>query len=287
MKETYYFSHDFNARNDPKILAMRSKYGSEGYGWYWMIIEILREQSEYKLEHNKYLCITLAMQLQCDSNALHNYVEDCINEYHLFESDGVYIWSNSLMRRMEEKVTKSENAKKAAKARWNKVSKDKKDAKKCNDNADAMQPQCDSNAIKERKVKESKGKENKREREDNSHTEKALELCKYYSELKPGQDITSDLASLEIFIELYGFDWTKEAIQKCVSGKGKFIKPWVETVLKNWVSERKGETNGTKLDKQNNREDEVAATGETEGAELTKRAIEKYGGTLGVVECDI
>lgn len=287
MKETYYFSHDFNARNDPKILAMRSKYGSEGYGWYWMIIEILREQSEYKLEHNKYLCITLAMQLQCDCNALHNYVEDCINEYHLFESDGVYIWSNSLMRRMEEKVTKSENAKKAAKARWNKASKDKKDTKKCNDNADAMQPQCDSNAIKESKRKESKGKENKREREDNSYTQEALELCKYYSELKPGQDITSDLASLEIFIERYGFDWTKEAIQKCVSGKGKFIKPWVETVLKNWVTERKVEVNGANSNNQNNREDEVAATGETEGAELTKRALAKYGGTLGVVECDI
>lgn len=287
MKETYYFSHDFNARNDPKILAMRSKYGAEGYGWYWMIIEILREQSEYKLEHNKYLCITLAMQLQCDCNALHSYVEDCIEEYHLFESDGVYIWSNSLIRRMEEKVTKSENAKKAAKARWDKASKVKKDTKKSEVNAPAMQPQCNSNAIKESKVKESKEKEKKREREDNLHTEKALELCNYYSDLKPGQDITSDLASLEIFIELYGFDWTKEAIQRCVRCKDKFIKPWVEAVLKNWVEERKGEKDGTKPDKQNNRADEVAATTETEGSELTKRAIEKYGGTLGVVECDI
>ncbi len=33
MKETYYFLHDYNARNDPKIPAMISKYGAEGYGY--------------------------------------------------------------------------------------------------------------------------------------------------------------------------------------------------------------------------------------------------------------
>ncbi|WP_373845406.1 DUF4373 domain-containing protein [Clostridium sp.] len=158
MKETYYFSHDYNARNDPKILAMRSEYGAEGYGWYWMIIEILREQPEYKLEYNKYLCITLAMQLQCDKNALHGYVEKCINEYKLFETDGTYFWSNSLLRRMVKKDTKSEKAKKAANARWHKDSDtsktDENDAKKHASDAQAMHKQCTSNAIKEKKGKE-------------------------------------------------------------------------------------------------------------------------------------
>ena len=31
-KDAYFFSHDCNARNDPKILALRSVYGAEGYG---------------------------------------------------------------------------------------------------------------------------------------------------------------------------------------------------------------------------------------------------------------
>lgn len=243
MKDAYYFSHDCNARNDPKILAMRSKYGSEGYGWYWMIIEILREQPEYKLENNKYLCITLAMQLQCDNNAVHGYVENCINEYKLFESDGKYFWSNSLIRRMSQKDSKSEKARRAANARWHKGLSTKNsngnNDEKNNDNACAMPKQCGSNAIKEKKVKESKVKESKEESTENSLSDKAIELCKYYQELKPAESITSQIGVLEIFIDTYGFDWTKEAIQKCVGSKNKFIKPWIEKVLQNWTTEGK------------------------------------------------
>ncbi|MFG6179738.1 Lin1244/Lin1753 domain-containing protein, partial [Halomonas sp. THAF12] len=72
MKNTYYFSHDGNARNDPKILSMRSVYGSEGYGWYWIIIEMLREQEDYKIKINKYTWNALAMQMQFDADAAAN-----------------------------------------------------------------------------------------------------------------------------------------------------------------------------------------------------------------------
>ena len=59
-KDAYFFSHDCNARNDPKILALRSVYGAEGYGVYFMLVEILREQPEYKLSVTKYIWSTLA-----------------------------------------------------------------------------------------------------------------------------------------------------------------------------------------------------------------------------------
>lgn len=59
-KDAYFFSHDCNARNDPKILALRSVYGAEGYGVYFMLVEILREQPEYRLSVNKYIWNTLA-----------------------------------------------------------------------------------------------------------------------------------------------------------------------------------------------------------------------------------
>ena len=44
MKDAYYFSHDSNARNDQRLIKIRMKYGMEGYGIYFGIIEILREQ---------------------------------------------------------------------------------------------------------------------------------------------------------------------------------------------------------------------------------------------------
>ena len=38
-KDTFYFSHDYNAHNDVKILFMRQQLGMEGYGIYWFLIE--------------------------------------------------------------------------------------------------------------------------------------------------------------------------------------------------------------------------------------------------------
>lgn len=160
MKDAYYFSHDANARHDPKILSMRSVYGSEGYGWYWIIIEMLREQENFKIEITKYVWNALAMQTQSNADAMHQFVDDCINEFNLFASDGAHFWSDSLKRRMEMRTEKSEKARKAAEARWGKARNNSDSAKKEDEqnerNADAMQTQCDSNALKERKVKEKK-----------------------------------------------------------------------------------------------------------------------------------
>ena len=40
-KETFYFSHDYNSRNDVKIKKLLSKHGLLGYGIFWAIIEEL------------------------------------------------------------------------------------------------------------------------------------------------------------------------------------------------------------------------------------------------------
>lgn len=162
MKDAYYFSHDSNARHDPKILGLISQFGMEGYGRYWVIIEMLRDQENYQLKKSKYLFNALAMQMQCDSNAAHDFAYACINEHELLAENDEFIWSPSLKRRMENKDKKSEQAKKAAEARWKKGDNDG-DAKDSNDeqsgrNADAMLMQSGRNA---NKGKEKKGEKNK------------------------------------------------------------------------------------------------------------------------------
>ncbi|MCL1633015.1 DUF4373 domain-containing protein [Sporolactobacillus sp. CPB3-1] len=62
MKDACYFIHDSNARYDPKILAMRAVFGMEGYGRYWCLIEILRDEDGYKLEKTKQLYDAFAMR---------------------------------------------------------------------------------------------------------------------------------------------------------------------------------------------------------------------------------
>jgi len=137
IKDAYYFPHDSNARNDPKILDMISQYGMLGYGWFWVLVEMLREQSDYKLKLNK--CNAYALQMRCTSDEAEKYIHDCIDEFDLLKSDGEYFWSESLIRRMNEINEKTEKRRKAALTRWSKS------------NADAMQMQCD--AIKEKKSK--------------------------------------------------------------------------------------------------------------------------------------
>lgn len=158
-KEAYYFSHDSNARHDPKVTAMRGAYGSEGYGWYWMLVEMMRESGDYKLEmQGKYVWNAFALQLQCDSNRIEEFVNDCIHEFNLFESDDRCFWSPSLLRRMDMREQKSEVRRKAANARWN---KEKAASDNQPDNANDMKMHSKSNA-NGMQGKESKGKEIKK-----------------------------------------------------------------------------------------------------------------------------
>lgn len=145
-KETYYFSHDSNALTDTKILNMRADYGLEGYGLYWVIIEMMRNEEDYKLFFNKntYRAIRTLTNTSID---IEKFIKDCLEDYKLFEQEGEKFYSKSLLRRMQEKDRKSAVAKEKARKRWN-------------SNAENMQQQCSSNTNKEKESKE-KEKENK------------------------------------------------------------------------------------------------------------------------------
>lgn len=69
----------------------------------------------------------------------------------------------------------------------------------------------------------------------------ALELCKYYGTLIPGQSITSHLATLKMYVEMYGFDLTKEAMQKTIKNIKRFNPGYMEKILKGWVENGKEE----------------------------------------------
>ena len=133
-KDAYYFSHDSNALTDPKILSMRCDYTLEGYGLYWAILEMLRNESEYKLPLNKNTFRAIKMQTATTIN-VEDFINDCINEYKdgengngLFNTDGEFFWSESLLKRMHKyediKQKRSEAGKKAMQNRWPDKQKD-------------------------------------------------------------------------------------------------------------------------------------------------------------------
>lgn len=136
-KKAPFFSHDMNARHDPKISAMRGVFGAKGYGWFWILVEIMAESDGYQLDcKSKYTFGAYAMQMQCSADEAQEFVNACVNEFDLFESDGEYFWSNSLRKRMQYRDSVSEKRAAAAEARWE---KQRKNANASKDDANAEQ----------------------------------------------------------------------------------------------------------------------------------------------------
>lgn len=121
-KDTYFFPHDFGARNDPKIQKMIMTFGNlEGVGVYWCIIEMLYEQGGF-IELDK--MGTIAFQLHIDKAI----VEKVINDFDLFEKDDKQFWSESVKRRLKKREELANKRRRAANNRWEKNSEDERGA---------------------------------------------------------------------------------------------------------------------------------------------------------------
>jgi hypothetical protein len=97
-KESYYFSHDSNARNDVKIIKLRRQLGLEGYGLYWCLIEMLRDTPDYKLPIDAIDDIAFSLNISKEK------VETVINNYELFVVDEQQFFSERLIRNMEKYI---------------------------------------------------------------------------------------------------------------------------------------------------------------------------------------
>lgn len=68
--QSYYFSHDINASNDPKIAAMISELGMISYAWWWILIEKLAAADDYKLPLKKYTFVALDNELRMNNEQI-------------------------------------------------------------------------------------------------------------------------------------------------------------------------------------------------------------------------
>lgn len=111
MKETFYFQHDFNARNDPKLQSVLMDKGIAGIGIYWCIIEQLYEQGGV-LALSQCKSIAFALHVKVDE------VKSIINDFDLFQNDGVNFWSDSVNARLTRRKEISERRRTAALRSW-------------------------------------------------------------------------------------------------------------------------------------------------------------------------
>lgn len=156
-KDTCYFSHDANAKDDYKCMLVIDQMGLEGYGIFWVLVETLREQKDYKYP------LQLVPSLARKYNTTQAKMETVINAYGLFEIDAQsFFFSGSLNRRMsffeQKKQQQIEAGKKGVAA---KKAKQEQLLLGLSDYDSTIRPLNDPQAIKEKEKKEKEKKENK------------------------------------------------------------------------------------------------------------------------------
>ena len=288
-KDVYYFSHDVNASNDPKIVAMESEFGVISYAWWWKLIEKLASSDDYKLPFKKYTFIALDKELgilnenerpfneneQPFNENEHNFfcsnesflfINSLIHDFELLDCDDEYFWSPSLIRRQEERRSKFEKKQEQRRLAGIKSgeARRKKEQKR-------TVVQRDSTVVEQNELKERKGKEiNNRERDTRAREdENTLSMFEddevknksiYDLYMKSIGDVSPVIKErLDDLVESYGKERVIVAINTTADNGGNSIK-YVETVtagnLKKEVQKDFGTTKRNSSNRGSSRKDE-------------------------------
>jgi hypothetical protein len=106
-KSSFYFDHDYNARNDQKILELRAEYGWNGYGIYFGLIEVLCESSG---EIKRGALGGLSLGLSIDKKMLQEMLDFMVSIDLLHEENGV-IYSDRVNEHLAYRTMLSEAGK--------------------------------------------------------------------------------------------------------------------------------------------------------------------------------
>lgn len=164
-----YFPHDSNARSDRKIIKLRRIHGWAGYGIYFALIEILREQPDFKYP------LSQISELEYELRESKEIITSIITNFDLFHIDEQKnFFSISLVTRLQPFLEKSKRAIEANRIRWDNA----KLLLNQNNNIQ-MDIQMDSDTeSKENRIEENKIKENMNNRMENFK----LEIMEYKNE---------------------------------------------------------------------------------------------------------
>lgn len=114
--ENLWFRHDFNARNNPKLLKLKMKMNMEGVGIYWSLIETLYELNGYLKEDDlEAFCFNEHIEMEKVKQVLNlaNFQYDKIKGYY----------SNGVLERINQREEYCAKQKEKADKRWGKQKK--------------------------------------------------------------------------------------------------------------------------------------------------------------------
>ena len=288
-KDVYYFSHDVNASNDPKIVAMESEFGVISYAWWWKLIEKLASSEDYRLPFKKYTFIALDKELGilnenerplnenerplnenertffC-SNKSFLFVNSLICDFELLECDDEYFWSPSLIRRQEERRSKFEKKQEQRRLAGIKSGEARRKKEQNRTTVQRTSTVVEQNEQKERKGKEINNIErDTRVREDENplsmfDDDEIKNKPIYELYMKAIGDVSPVIKDrLDDLVESYGKERVIVAINTTADNGGNSIK-YVETVtagnLKKEVNKDFGTTKRNSSNRGSSRKDE-------------------------------
>ena len=258
-KDVYYFSHDVNASNDPKIVAMESEFGVISYAWWWKLIEKLASSEDYRLPFKKYTFIALDKELGilnenerpfnenerpfnenehnffC-SNESFLFINSLIHDFELLDCDDEYFWSPSLIRRQEERRSKFEKKQEQRRLAGIKSGEARRKKEQNRTTVQRTSTVVEQNELKERKGKEINNIErDTRAREDENtlsmfEDDEVKNKSIYDLYMKSIGDVSPVIKErLDDLVESYGKERVIVAINTTADNGGNSIK-YVETV---------------------------------------------------------
>jgi len=145
MKE--YFSHDYHARTDRKMINLQMKHGMAGVGIYWCLIEIA-------YENNGVIPISDCERITFELRTKYERIKSVLEDFDLFYTEDGFYHSVSIDRRLLERKEKSESARKSVNKRWEKT-------KDQDINTNVLRTYDERNTIKEKNIKEKNIKKKK------------------------------------------------------------------------------------------------------------------------------
>lgn len=197
MKDSFYFPHDTNAREDPKISALIAEYGLAGYGLYWCLIEIMHAQGG-KIEKFPKLYEGLAYQLRIPNEAVLQQIEAMLHVLHLLQEDEKFIWSNRVLKNIEDR-----NLKRLAKSEAGRRGGLKSGETRSRENPNEAEVKQNEAVLQAHRTKRSKGKERKLNIKKEIYKEKNDEFLEYGK----FKNVLLSLSELEKLKDEFPNDW--------------------------------------------------------------------------------
>jgi hypothetical protein len=199
-----YFSHDYGTRNKIRMAALLHDTGSRGYGLFWIIVEMLHEDSTKWMDLEEYTYTAIKKESGEDIQFIRDFIEKCISTYKVFMVEDNKFTTERVLRNIEKreeiKGKRSEAGKKSAEAKAYRSANSQQNST----SVDPVLKGVQQNSTKEKKGKERKGKDTNRANALVVSDETTQELRKEYDDLISvlgGKDSTEVYTGLKTFIQ--------------------------------------------------------------------------------------